>query len=76
MAAKRRLEEFQILSGSARVDENTWELRAKQGHELNQFEFSKGALTWGFCCVQGPVVQKQVNANLGLKVNQGFCFSC
>ena len=25
---------------------------------------------------QGPVVQKQVNANLGLKVNQGFCFSC
>ena len=23
-----------------------------------------------------PVVQKQVNANLGLKVNQGFCFSC
>ena len=24
----------------------------------------------------GPVVQKLVNANLGLKVNQGFCFSC
>ena len=24
---------------------------------------------------QGPVVQKPVNANLGLKVNQGFCFS-
>ena len=22
----------------------------------------------------GPVVQKPVNANLGLKVNQGFCF--
>ena len=26
--------------------------------------------------VQGPVVQKPVNANLGLKVNQDFCFSC
>ena len=25
---------------------------------------------------QGPVVQKPVNANLGLKVNRGFCFSC
>ena len=25
---------------------------------------------------QGPVVQKPVNANLGLKVNQGFWFSC
>ena len=25
--------------------------------------------------VQGPVVQKPVNANLGLNVNQGFCFS-
>ena len=25
---------------------------------------------------QGPVVQKPVNANLGLKVNQGFFFSC
>ena len=25
---------------------------------------------------QGPVVQKPVIANLGLKVNQGFCFSC
>ena len=24
----------------------------------------------------GPVVQKLVNANLGLKVNYGFCFSC
>ena len=24
----------------------------------------------------GPVVQKQVYANLGFKVNQGFCFSC
>ena len=24
---------------------------------------------------QGPVVQKPVNANLGLKVNQGLCFS-
>ena len=24
----------------------------------------------------GWVVQKPVNANLGLKVNQGFCFSC
>ena len=33
------------------------------------------------CCigdgtkVQGPVVQKAVNANPGLKVNRGFCFS-
>ena len=26
--------------------------------------------------VLGPVVQKPVNAILGLKVNQGFCFSC
>ena len=25
--------------------------------------------------VLGPVVQKLVNANLGLKVNQGLCFS-
>ena len=25
---------------------------------------------------QGLVVQKQVNANLALKFNQGFCFSC
>ena len=25
---------------------------------------------------QGPVVRKPVNANLGLEVNQGFCFSC
>ena len=25
---------------------------------------------------QDPVVQKPLNANLGLKVNQGFCFSC
>ena len=25
---------------------------------------------------QGRVVQTPVNANLGLKVNQGFCFSC
>ena len=24
----------------------------------------------------GPVVQKPDNANLGLKVNHGFCFSC
>ena len=24
---------------------------------------------------QGPVVQKPVNANPGLKVNQGFCFA-
>ena len=24
----------------------------------------------------GPVVQKPFNANLGLKVYQGFCFSC
>jgi len=24
----------------------------------------------------GPVVQKPVNANLGLKFNQGSCFSC
>ena len=24
----------------------------------------------------GPVVEKPVNASLGLKVNQGFCFSC
>ena len=23
----------------------------------------------------GPVLQKPVNANLGLKFNQGFCFS-
>ena len=23
----------------------------------------------------GPVVQKEVNANPGLKVNRGFCFS-
>ena len=26
--------------------------------------------------LQGPVVEKPVNANLGLKVNRGFCFSC
>ena len=26
--------------------------------------------------VQGPVVQKLVNANLWLKANEGFCFSC
>ena len=25
--------------------------------------------------ILGPVDQKQVNADLGLKVNQGFCFS-
>ena len=25
---------------------------------------------------QSPVVQKPVNANLGLKLNQGFWFSC
>ena len=25
---------------------------------------------------QGRVVQTPVDANLGLKVNQGFCFSC
>ena len=26
--------------------------------------------------LQGRVVQTPVNANLALKVNQGFCFSC
>ena len=26
--------------------------------------------------VLGPVVQKPANANLGLKINQRFCFSC
>ena len=26
--------------------------------------------------LRGPVVQKLVNANLGSKVNQGFCFPC
>ena len=29
-----------------------------------------------FICSLSPVVQKPVNANLRLKVNQGFCFSC
>ena len=37
-------------------------------------------LTWNFSWFSrfvslGPVVQKPVNANLGLKVNQGLCFS-
>ena len=28
------------------------------------------------CVSQAPFVQKAINANLGLKVNHGFCFSC
>ena len=38
----------------------------------------KGATSRGFLAqtILGWVVQKPVNANLGLKVNQGFCFSC
>ena len=26
--------------------------------------------------MQDPVVEKPANANVGLKLNQGFCFSC
>ena len=48
------------------------------GLELCWFEIGYKFLSpvLGYACtsVQGPVVQKPVNANLGLKVNQGFCF--
>ena len=42
------------------------------------FVFWKTWLTKNVVFVQdlGRVVQKPVNANLGLKLTQGFCFSC
>ena len=49
-----------------------------QNPAVSQRSNAKTYVTSGCQCLEnlGPVVQKQVNANLGLKVNQGFCFSC
>ena len=55
--------EYLPMSGLNR-DPMGWKGRVKCHHLRRQ------------CKLLGPVVQKPVNANVDLKVNQGFCFFC
>ena len=66
-------------TGGGGREGGTQDFQGDGNNEKREHKFAIGkARRCGHHCVrsenQGSVVQKQVNANLGLRVNQGFCF--